>query len=112
MLCLRTLRCAHCSISTSTLRLYSFKPVQNAADNVLATHYKTPRFSPLDSLYTLASFKRAFGSAALPGATLSDTDVRVLVRYLARDKQVLVFEQEVSTYLNLYYGAILTSWMA
>lgn len=48
-----------------------------------------------DRLYTVPSFRKAFGSSLLPGVSLSETDIRVLLRYLERDRRVLVQDKDV-----------------
>ncbi|KAF8136755.1 Snf7-domain-containing protein [Boletus edulis] len=53
-----------------------------------------------DRLYTVASFRRAFGSKVLPGVSLSETDIRVLLRYLERDRRVLVQDKDVVKFMT------------
>lgn len=48
-----------------------------------------------DSLHTVESFRNEFGSKVLPGVTLSETDTKVLLRYLERDRRILVLDKDV-----------------
>lgn len=52
-----------------------------------------------DSLHTVESFRNEFGSRVLPGVTLSETDTKVLLKYLERDRRILVCDQDVSLVL-------------
>lgn len=69
--------------------------VERAADNVLARQEGRTGVSLAESLYSFEGFKEEFGSVALPGVSLSETDVKVLVKYLQRDKRVLIADKEV-----------------
>jgi charged multivesicular body protein 7 len=64
---------------------------QNAAEAILKHQSNTPQLSFVDKLHNPTSFREEFGSTALPGVTLSDTDVKVLIKYLERDKGILVY---------------------
>ncbi|KZV73405.1 hypothetical protein PENSPDRAFT_574635 [Peniophora sp. CONT] len=48
-----------------------------------------------DALYDFASFRSTFAEHALPDVTLSDADLRVLLKFLQRDRKVLVSDKEV-----------------
>lgn len=48
-----------------------------------------------DSLHTVESFRNEFGSKVLLGVTLSETDTKVLLKYLERDRRILVCDQDV-----------------
>lgn len=48
-----------------------------------------------DTLYSFDSFRATFAASALPGVTLSDRDLRVLLRFLERDRRAVVTEREV-----------------
>ncbi|KAI0275890.1 Snf7-domain-containing protein [Russula aff. rugulosa BPL654] len=67
--------------------------VGRAADAVL-TLQRARSVSLADTLYSFDSFRATF-AAALPGVTLSDKDLRVLVKFLERDRQVVITEKEV-----------------
>ncbi|KAF8557312.1 hypothetical protein OG21DRAFT_1435544 [Imleria badia] len=53
-----------------------------------------------DRLYTVTSFRKAFGSKVLPGVSLSETDTRVLLRYLERDRKVLMQDKDVVKFVG------------
>ncbi|KAG6329260.1 hypothetical protein ID866_9828 [Astraeus odoratus] len=53
-----------------------------------------------DSLHTIESFRREFGSRVLPGVTLSETDTKVLLKYLERDRKILVCDQDVIKFIT------------
>ena len=48
-----------------------------------------------DTLYSFDSFRATFATSALPGVTLSDKDLRVLLKFLERDRRAVVTEGEV-----------------
>ena len=50
----------------------------------------------VDRLFTLEGFNEAFAAEALPGVELTSLDIRVLLRYLQRDRQRLVRDGDVS----------------
>ncbi|KAF9218338.1 hypothetical protein BS17DRAFT_742320 [Gyrodon lividus] len=53
-----------------------------------------------DRLYTVASFRREFGPKVLPGGSLSETDTKVLLRYLERDRKVIVQDKDVIKFVT------------
>ncbi|KIJ16763.1 hypothetical protein PAXINDRAFT_75026 [Paxillus involutus ATCC 200175] len=53
-----------------------------------------------DKLHTVASFRREFGSKALPGGSLSETDTKVLLRYLERDRKVIIQDKDVIKFVT------------
>lgn len=68
--------------------------MKEVADSVLARQQsKPPNFT--ESLYTRDSFKREFQSGILKDETLSPQDIDVLIRYLERDRGVLLVTKEV-----------------
>ncbi|KAI9570451.1 Snf7-domain-containing protein [Boletus coccyginus] len=66
--------------------------VERAADVVEAS---SGGLCLADRLYTITTFRKAFGSKVLPGVSLSETDTRVLLKYLERDRSVLVQDKDV-----------------
>jgi charged multivesicular body protein 7 len=68
--------------------------VERAADTVLASQ-RAQSASLADTLYTFDSFRATFAASALPGVTLSDKDLCVLVKFLERDRRAVVTEKEV-----------------
>ena len=67
--------------------------VERAADAVLAQQ-RGRGASLADTLYSFDSFRATFAPSALPGVTLSDKDLRVLVKFLERDRRVVIAEKE------------------
>lgn len=73
-----------CSIDTIAVT-----PNQAAGNVVLSSHYASAAgVSPLDSLFTDASFKDMIRSA-LP-YLISEDDARVVIKYLVRDRRLAV----------------------
>lgn len=68
--------------------------VERAADAVLASQ-RSRGVSIADTLYSFDSFRATFAASALPGVTLSDNDLRILLKFLERDRQVVITEKEV-----------------
>ncbi|KAI0928405.1 hypothetical protein AcW1_005659 [Taiwanofungus camphoratus] len=67
--------------------------LETAAENVIQKRRDKAGVSLADSLHNMESFRNEFACHALEGAVLSDLDLKVLVRYLERDKKVLVTQQ-------------------
>ena len=63
------------------------------ADKFIESHKGKASLNLSESLYTPESFKKQ--ARALLNLSLTDTDVQVLIRYLARDRRVLVAETQV-----------------
>jgi hypothetical protein len=67
---------------------------ERAADAVLASQ-GARGVSLADALYSFDSFRTTFAASALPGVTLSDKDLRILIKFLERDRRVVITEKEV-----------------
>lgn len=67
---------------------------ERAADAVLASQ-RSRAVGLADTLYSFDSFRDTFAASALPGVTLSDKDLRVLIKFLERDRRVVITEKEV-----------------
>ena len=67
--------------------------LERAADTVILKQAAKAGVNLADSLYSFESFKKAYASVALPDATLSDLDLKVLLRYLERDKRAIVRQE-------------------
>jgi len=52
--------------------------------------------SPADNLYTIEEFRREFGANVIPGAVLSEADIKVLIKYLERERRAIVQDGDVS----------------
>jgi len=74
--------------------------VERAADGVLRKQEAKTGISLADSLYKFDSFKKEFAADALPGATLSEQDLRVVLKFLERDKTAIVVEGEAIKFLD------------
>lgn len=70
--------------------------VEKAAHAVLEQQQDKAGMSLAASLYSFNSFKREFGACGAGGAPLSDLDIRILVKFLERDKQAVVVQGDVS----------------
>ena len=72
--------------------------VERAADIVSTKLRHKVISSSADALYSFDQFRREFGfhGAVLDGVKLSETDLRVLVKFLDRDKGVIVSDKDVS----------------
>ncbi len=65
-----------------------------AADFVLASQ-RLRGVSVGDTLYNFDTFRATFAGLALPGVTLSDKDLHVLLKFLERDRLSIVTSGEV-----------------
>lgn len=72
--------------------------LERAADSVIARQRSKGGLSLADTLYSMESFREEFAAHALDDVVLSELDVRVLVRYLERDRKVVVTQGGVSPY--------------
>lgn len=70
--------------------------LEKAGDAVVERQRQKGAVSPSDVLYTYESFKKEFGDVVDAGLVLSDDDMRVLVKFLDRDKGVIVADKDVS----------------
>ncbi|TDL21517.1 hypothetical protein BD410DRAFT_829025 [Rickenella mellea] len=71
--------------------------LEHAADAVQEMQRKKAGVSPADELYSFESFKKLFGvnGVVFPDVSLSDTDLKVLLKFLSRDRKVIVTDKEV-----------------
>ncbi|KAH7929705.1 Snf7-domain-containing protein [Leucogyrophana mollusca] len=67
--------------------------VEAAADALTAK--RGVGMGPADNLYTFEGFRTEFAAQLLPDVVLSELDTRVLLRYLERDRGVLVVDKDV-----------------
>ncbi|KAG2356131.1 hypothetical protein BDR07DRAFT_1301345 [Suillus spraguei] len=68
--------------------------VVQAADT-LETLRDGTGLSPADNLYTFEDFRREFGAKVLPGVVLSEIDTKVLIKFLERERRVVVQNDDV-----------------
>ncbi|KAI0059016.1 hypothetical protein BV25DRAFT_1963538 [Artomyces pyxidatus] len=73
--------------------------VERAAERVLAKQ-RTRAASLAATLYDFDTFRTEFADSALPDAVLSKVDLPVLLKYLERDKRVIVSEKEVIKFVE------------
>ncbi|KIM19537.1 hypothetical protein M408DRAFT_83428, partial [Serendipita vermifera MAFF 305830] len=73
--------------------------VEELADSIIAAQDEKSTLTLSESLYTINSFKRyaesCTGQLKSGIRKLSDTDIKVLIRYLARDRRVIVVQGQV-----------------
>ncbi|EMD38002.1 hypothetical protein CERSUDRAFT_152616 [Gelatoporia subvermispora B] len=69
--------------------------LERAADDVVQHQREKFTGSLADQLYDREGFKKEFSGRALGGVVLSDLDLKVLLKYLERDKKVLVVQGDV-----------------
>jgi charged multivesicular body protein 7 len=74
---------------------YVLVGVAGRAANAVLALQRARSVSVADTLYSFDSFRDTFAASALPGVTLSDKDLRVLVKFLERDRRVVITEREV-----------------
>ncbi|EPS98528.1 hypothetical protein FOMPIDRAFT_1051374 [Fomitopsis schrenkii] len=74
--------------------------LERAADSVIARQRSKGGLSLADALYNLESFREEFAAHALDNVVLSELDIRVLVRYLERDRKVVVTQGGVIKFLE------------
>lgn len=79
--------------------------VEKAAEGVLRQQQTKAGLSLADSLYKFDGFKREFASVALEGAVLSDLDMKVVLKFLERDRKVVIAQGEVIKFVNPYDDA-------
>ena len=73
--------------------------VERAAESVLERQRQIAG-SLADTLFNFDSFRVEFSGNALEGVTLSDVDIKVLVKFLERDKSAVVVDKEVRNSLE------------
>ena len=71
--------------------------LERAAGEVMERQERRMRGSRADALFTVEEFRRAFGGVAGGGEDefLRELDAKVLVKYLERDKGIVVVDKEV-----------------
>ena len=72
--------------------------VEKAGERILEQQKLSPGISLADSLYSFESFKRKFASCAVDNGVLSDLDLKVILKYLQRDKNVIVVQNDVCVF--------------
>ncbi|KAG1754636.1 Snf7-domain-containing protein [Suillus lakei] len=65
--------------------------------------------SPADNLYTFEEFRREFGPKVLPGVVLSEMDTKVLIKYLERERRVVVQKGDVIKFVTASHDREVTA---
>ncbi|KAG9014590.1 hypothetical protein FRB94_011768 [Tulasnella sp. JGI-2019a] len=79
---------------------YVIKALLQEAGEAAVAHQAHKSTAVTEALYDAGLFKAEFEGVALPGHKLSDLDIRVLLRYLARDLRVIVIESGVIKFIG------------
>ncbi|KAI0670392.1 Snf7-domain-containing protein [Trametes maxima] len=74
--------------------------LEGAAERILERQRQRDTGNLADSLYSEASFREEFASYAFENAPLSELDVKVLLRFLERDKRAIVIKGEVIKFVE------------
>ncbi|THG98970.1 hypothetical protein EW026_g3296 [Hermanssonia centrifuga] len=74
--------------------------LERAGDGVLQKQQSKTGVSLSEELYDFDGFKREFAGDALDGVVLSELDVKVLLKYLERDKKAIVVQDEVIKFVQ------------
>lgn len=69
--------------------------LESAAERILERQRLKDTGHVADTLYNVESFRAEFAECALEGATLSGTDLRVVLKFLERDKGAIIVRGEV-----------------
>lgn len=77
--------------------------VEKAAVGVIERQERRGRGSRTDALYSIEEFRKVFGGVASGDEILGEMDASVLVKYLERDKGVLVVDKEVCS-IQVYFS--------
>ncbi|KAI5119736.1 hypothetical protein M0805_008666 [Coniferiporia weirii] len=76
--------------------------VEKAGDVVVERLRQKVTSSPADSLYSFSSFRREFGSrgSIFEGVALSEPDLRILVKFLDRDRKLIVSDGDAIKFVD------------
>jgi charged multivesicular body protein 7 len=72
--------------------------LEHAAERVLEHQEALDSGSAADAVYSWSAFKKTFGAVALDRGLASDEDIKVLVKFLERDRKVIITDKNVSTH--------------
>ncbi|THH10698.1 hypothetical protein EW145_g1134 [Phellinidium pouzarii] len=73
--------------------------VEKVGDIVVERLRQKGSSSPADSLYSFDSFRKEFGGV-IEGTSLSDVDLKVLVKFLDRDRKLIVSDNEAIKFID------------
>ncbi|KAG5724008.1 hypothetical protein E4T56_gene11238 [Termitomyces sp. T112] len=79
---------------------YVFVPLVEKAADAILEHQATKVGGVGGRIYTTDMFRHEFGSVLGVDVVLSDVDAMVLLKFLERDRSVLVFDKEVVKFLS------------
>lgn len=82
--------------------------VVQAADTLETLRVGTG-FSPADNLYTFEDFRREFGAKVLPGVVLSEIDIKVLIKFLERERRVVVQNGDIIKFVTASHDREITA---
>ncbi|TFY70266.1 hypothetical protein EVG20_g2735 [Dentipellis fragilis] len=74
--------------------------VERAAEAVVARQRSRAGAGRAEALYSFEGFRKAFAGSAVVGVVLSDADLKVLIRYLERDKKAVVVDKDVIKFVE------------
>ncbi|TFK91023.1 hypothetical protein K466DRAFT_596452 [Polyporus arcularius HHB13444] len=74
--------------------------LESAAERILERQRQKSTGHLADSLYNVESFRAEFAECAHEGATLSSTDVKVVLKFLERDKGAIIVRGEVIKFVD------------
>jgi charged multivesicular body protein 7 len=72
--------------------------VERAADAVMRIREAGGGAGAADWLFNFQGFRKEFGNKVNDGNALSEADVKVLVKFLERDRKVIVVDREVRSF--------------
>ncbi|KAL1947890.1 hypothetical protein VTO73DRAFT_13614 [Trametes versicolor] len=76
------------------------KLLEQAAERILERQRQKSTGNFADALYNAESFRTEFAGCAFENASLSDLDVKVLLKFLERDKRAIVVKGEVIKFVE------------
>ncbi|RPD66129.1 hypothetical protein L226DRAFT_454410 [Lentinus tigrinus ALCF2SS1-7] len=74
--------------------------LESAAERILERQRLKSTGHVADTLYNVDGFRAEFSECAFEGATLSGTDIKVLLKFLERDKGVIIVRGEVIKFVD------------
>ncbi|KAI0664820.1 Snf7-domain-containing protein [Cubamyces menziesii] len=74
--------------------------LERAAERILERQRRKSTGNIADVLYNVDGFREEFAACAFEGAPLSDSDIRVVLKFLERDKRTVVVKGEVIKFLE------------
>ncbi len=69
--------------------------LERAAERILVEQ-KAKAGGPSDGIYSVEGFRRDFAACINEAHVMSETDAKVLIKFLERDKNIITVDKEVS----------------